>query len=155
MDNVQAWLEAFEECHRHFEAMCARYETMKVAIESPRSAALDGMPRSGGNPVDTIGNALARLDALRQQIEEVSKQEQQLYEERDEAIGKISGKKAWMMQAVLRGRYLDLLSWKEITCQLFDTDENDLKFETKLRMVHEYSKKGREALDEILKDTRH
>ncbi len=153
MDDVQEWLEAFGECHRHFEAMCARYETMKAAIEAPRSTTLDGMPRSGGNPVDTIGNAVARLDALRQQIEKVSKEEALLYQERDYAIGKISGKKAWMMQAVLRGRYLDLLSWKEITCQLFDIDEDDLKFETKLRMVHEYNKKGREALEEILEDT--
>ncbi len=150
--DIQAWLEDFGEVHNRYIQECSRYEAMKAAIESPRTTALDGMPHSGGNPVDSLGNALARLETLWNRIEELGVLEQRLYDERNEAIDKISGRKSWLMQMILRLRYLDLMQWDELVCQVFEIELDDLSFDAKKRLAQEYHKRGREALRKILEN---
>ncbi|MGM9590202.1 MAG: hypothetical protein ACI3V0_08540 [Faecousia sp.] len=148
---AKVWLEEFGECHNKLNLMLDRYEDMESKLTSPRSTALDGMPHSQGSTSDIIGKGIVRLEELREKIDRISEQEQQLYEERDAIIERISGKGAAIMQTILRYRYFDLLPWSEVNRIVYGSKPDfDDRMESYLRMVYYNHKRGIEAVQAIL-----
>lgn len=119
IEDVKAWLQRFGEIHRSCELLKERIDLAEAAAYSPRSAAPDGMPHSGGDPVDSLGRTVSRLESLRAKLAAAEAEENSVYSEIDGAIEQIKGKKSAERKMVLQLRYLDLAPWNSVNYAVF------------------------------------
>lgn len=119
IENVKLWLRRYAEAHKNCELLQQRLDMMETAVYGPRSAAPDGMPHGGADPVDTIGRIVARLDSLRAKLAAAQAEENSIFLEIDEAIEQINGKKNAEKRSILQLRYLDLVSWNSVNYAIF------------------------------------
>lgn len=124
--SVKSWLLRFNEAQRTLELLRERLDLAETAAHSPRSSISDGMPHGSGNPVDTLGKTVAKLDKLRSQVAAAEIKANSLYEEIETAIGKIGGARCAERRTVLQLRYLDSVDWSGVNSALFGDRENFL-----------------------------
>lgn len=125
--SVKSWLLRFNEAQRTLELLRERLDLAETAAHSPRSAIPDGMPHGSGNPMDTLGKTVAKLDKLRSQVAAAQAKADSIYEEIEEAIGKIAGARCAEKKAALQLRYLDVMSWETVNNALFG-DKKDFLY---------------------------
>lgn len=131
-DDVKRWLGRYAEVYRSLELLRERLDLAETAAYNTKSATPDGMPRSGGNPVDTLGRAVAKLEKLRAQVSATQAKADSIYEEIEEAIDKIAGARCAEKRTVLLMRYLDLMAWSDVNNALFGDREDFLTIEDSL-----------------------
>lgn len=135
---VKKWLRRYESAMRKSEILEERLSEMEAKAFNPKSAAPNGMPHGGGNPVDTLGSTVAKLEHLRTKLEASKKAAYALYNEIDSTIEMITGtgKDAENRKGVLQMRYLDGMSWEEVNSAMFGGNEDFLdREEAYLRRV--------------------
>lgn len=125
-EKVKTWLMRYGEAARSLELLQERLSLAEAAAYSTRSAAPNGMPHGGGNPVDTLGKTVAKLDKLRSQVAAAEIKANSLYEEIETAIGKIGGARCAERRTALQLRYLDSVDWSGVNSALFGDRENFL-----------------------------
>lgn len=118
-ERAKIWLNRHVKESKNLESLYNRLEALEEKAYNPRSAAPNGMPHSGGDPVDTVGNTVARMEKLREKIEESRKKVNSLYDEIGGAIAQIDGSDWANQRSVLETRYLDLMEWEEVNSILF------------------------------------
>lgn len=126
IENVKLWLRRYAEAHKNCELLQQRLDMMETAAYGSRSAAPDGMPHGGADPVDTIGRTVARLDSLRAKLAAAQAEENSIFLEIDEAIEQINGKKNAEKWSILQLRYLDLVSWNSVNYAIFGANPDFL-----------------------------
>ena len=84
------------------------------------------MPHGSGNPVDTLGKTVAKLEKLRSQVAAAKSKVDIISLEIEEAIAKIGGVRCAEKRATLEMRYLDLLEWGDVNRALFGDKEDFL-----------------------------
>lgn len=122
-ERAKIWLRRYAQEVNNLETMCNRLEALEAKAYNPRSAAPNGMPHSGGDPVDTVGNTVAKIEKMREKIEASKKKANALYAETEDAIDQIGGSGFASKRAVLVMRYLDLMEWEEVNNVLFGGEE--------------------------------
>lgn len=148
---AKIWLRRYAQEVNNIEAMCNRLEALEAKAYNPRSAAPNGMPHSGGDPVDTVGNTVARMEKLRGKIEASKKKANALYAEIEDTIDKIGGKRFALQRSVLGMRYLDLMEWEEVNNVLFGGEEGFYyKEDSYLRRTQYIHEEALEKLSAIL-----
>ena len=125
--SVKTWLLRFNEAQRTLELLRERLDLAETAAHSPKTAIPDGMPHGSGNPVDILGSTVAKLEKLRSQVSAAQAKADSIYEEIEEAIGKIAGARCAEKKAVLQLRYLDVMSWETVNNALFG-DKKDFLY---------------------------
>lgn len=120
-DAVKKWLRRYAAEMMKSEILEQRLSIMEAKAYSARSASPNGMPHGGGNPVDTLGATVARLDQLREKLENSKKNAYAIYDEISVAIEMMSDtcKAEELRKGVLQMRYLDGMSWDTINEALF------------------------------------
>lgn len=126
-DDVKQWLGRYAEVYRTLELLRERLDLAETAAHSARSAIPDGMPHGSGNPVDALGSTVAKLEKLRSQVAAAQAKADSIYEEIEEAIGKIAGARCAEKKAALQLRYLDVMSWETVNNALFG-DKKDFLY---------------------------
>lgn len=109
----------YSEAYRTLELLRERLDLAETAAHNPRSATPDGMPHGSGNPVDVLGKTIAKLERLRSQVAAAEIESDSIYEEIEEAIGKIAGARCAEKKSVLQLRYLDCAAWSDVNNALF------------------------------------
>lgn len=150
---VKEWLSDMRQLQSSYEQLVERYCQLKEATTSPRSAVPDGMPHGSTNPVDKIGAAVAKLEALRAKVERAAARANALYTEIDNAIDQITGTNWAVKRSVLQCRYLDSMTWEEITEMLFGQKQDfDLRLDTYQRRTFYYHGEALAALAAVRKE---
>lgn len=153
---VKEWLSDMRQLQSSYEQLVERYCQLKEATTSPRSAIPDGMPHGSTNPVDKIGAAVAKLEALRAKVERAAARANALYTEIDNAIDQITGTNWAVKRSVLQCRYLDSMTWEEITEMLFRQKKDyDLRYDTYLRRTFYFHGEALAALAAVRKGVQH
>lgn len=144
---MKQWLYRFSASERTLEFLDERIRNLRSQLGDPRSAPFTGMPRGGGDKTDKIGRMLARVEELELQRREQTEKSRHLYDEIEEAISQIQGKRCPEMQAVLRMRHLDGADWETVCEMLFGKRDDFLdRMDTfKRKMFQLY----RDALDAV------
>lgn len=119
--SVKKWLRRYYAAMRKSEILEERLSIMEAKAYSAKTASLNGMPHGGGNPVDTLGSTVSRLEQLRAKLELSKKSADEIYDEIDSAIEMIEGdgKEVESRKGVLQMRYLDGMSWDEVNSAMF------------------------------------
>jgi hypothetical protein len=133
--------------------MHERYLVAKTMSQSITSTRLDGTTHTKGANIDKIPMAIIRLEKLEKSMERKQDEANKIYDEIDETISRIQGKGASGERELLRMRYLDLMSLKEINEVLFGREADFLEREESFRkrtfIIH---KKALQSLGELLPD---
>lgn len=153
IEETKDWLKEYRQLQQSYDQLIERFCQMQEAATSPHSPGLDGMPHGSTNPVDKIGAAVAKLEALRAKVERAAARANALYTEIDQAIDQITGTNWAVKRSVLQCRYLDSMTWEEITEMLFRQKKDyDLRYDTYLRRTFYFHGEALAALAAVRKE---
>ena len=85
------------------------------------------MPHGSGNPVDTLGSTVAKLEKLRSQVAAAKSEADSIGLEIEAAIAQIGGARCVEKRVLLEMRYLDMMEWCDINSALFG-DKKDFLY---------------------------
>lgn len=151
---VKSWLGRYRELSMDADHIEQRIEALRSRLENPGAANLSGMPKAPGFEGDRLGQQLAVIGDLEENLRAVLRERWAVYNEIEGAIKQITGRGAVDQRALLRSRYIDLLPWFDVNFQFFGdkTDFGDRE-ETYLRRCHRLHGAAIAALTALLQDT--
>lgn len=123
-EQVKSWLGRYRELTQDASHIEQRIESLRSRLENPGAANLDGMPRSPGFAGDRLGQQLAVISDLEEELKAALTARWEVYQEIEGEIRQITGRGAADRKAVLRSKYLDLLSWPDLTFSFFGERED-------------------------------
>ncbi len=151
---IKEWLQRYRDVCRDYENLLERYSVLEQKYKSIRTTNLTGMPHGTSSTTDNIGEGLARLEELNERIQEQRALAKAIYKEINEAaflIRKAKCKNWADKKAVLQCRYLDLMSWNDISELLFgNIDRFWDNEETYLRRTHKLHGAALDDLAELM-----
>lgn len=148
---VKQWLQRYREFARDSEAVDTRLEALRSKIGSARTSSFDGMPHATGFVDSKTEINMVRLERLEQEAAAARAHALELYRERDNAIGRITGPGWPDLRVVLRVRYLDLEQWEGVAEVLFgQRDDYEDRQESFIRRVHKIHGAALAALAELV-----
>lgn len=148
---VIAWLSRYRENEAALDDLLERIATLRSRLESPKSAAITGMPHGSRSENDPFYRGLAKIDDLEAKAQKLLAVSRNLYGELNDSIDQITGKGWADKKCVLRCRYIDGFSWNEVCEILFSRKPDfDDKMETYLRRTFRIHNEALEALSKIV-----
>ena len=151
---IKEWLQRYRDICRDYENLLERYSVLEQKYKSIRTTNLTGMPHGTSSTTDNIGEGLARLEELSEKIQKQRTLAKEIYQEINDAAFLIQKEKCknWAdKKAVLQCRYLDLMSWNDISELLFgNIDRFWDNEETYLRRTHKLHGAALEDLAELM-----
>ncbi len=114
-------LQSYGRLSQEIDNQIERLAIMEERITSPKSSNLTGMPRSGNSCLDRMAIAMAKKEELEQLIKHLI--------EKEKAEAKEIGEAAELLENlnernVILMRYIDGLSWNEISEALFSRQKD-------------------------------
>ena len=149
VEETQAWLSRFLDNEAEIDRLLERIEGLRSQLEAPNSPALTGMPHGGGYEADRIGRALAKIEALEAQAQELLAKSRKLYREIAGAITQIKRliRKWPHRKVILELRYLDGLEWNEINQVLWSKyDDYEDRYDTYNRRTYRFHAEALETM---------
>ena len=149
-ESIKDYFLQYRELMRENEMLLQRLDHAKMKEYSINSTKLDGMPHSKSGD-DKMASSVSTVLLLEEKARDVAKKAQKLYSDIDEIICLINGKGYADKRTVLQVRYLDCMSWNDVTDSLFGNKDDFLeKEDTYLRRIHKIHVEALQELSEIL-----
>ncbi len=148
-EDLKAWLRRYQEFQHDADMFWNRVDELRDRITTARTAHLDGMPHARSTDSDRTGAVIAQLEEMETEARETQESAIATRREIEGAIKRIHGAGWPDKRAVLRLRYVDLLSWPDVAEFLFGDDpkfwDNPETFQRRAFKVHS------KALEELSK----
>ena len=131
---VIVWLNRYRENETALDDILERIAALRSRLESPKSAAITGMPHGNRSENDPFYRGVAKIDDLEARAQDLLVVSRTLYRELNDNIDKITGRGGADQRCVLRCRYIDGFEWNVVCEVLFSRKPDfDDKLETYLR----------------------
>lgn len=150
---VIVWLSRYRENESALDDHLERIAALRSRLESPKSAAISGMPHGSRSEHDPFFRGLAKIDDLEARAQDLLAVSRTLYRELNDAIDQITGKGGADRRCVLRCRYIDGFGWNEV-CEILFSRKSDFeeRQESYVRRTFRIHDDALEALQEIVPD---
>lgn len=116
---MKLWLCRYGDEQQNLGYIYDRLNTLRSKAESARTSQLDGMPHGGGFATDRTGALLAQIEELEAEAADIQEQAEIIRHEIEAAVKQISGPRYPDQRAIIRLRYVDLMSWPDVAEALF------------------------------------
>lgn len=150
---VIVWLSRYRENETALDDVLERIAALRSRLESPKGAAITGMPHGSRSEHDPFFRGLAKIDDLEARAQDLLAVSRTLYRELNDTIDRITGKGGADRRCVLRCRYIDGFPWDTV-CEILFSRKPDFeeKQESYLRRTFRIHNEALEALQEIVPD---
>lgn len=115
LDAVKEWLSRYLETFKDACSLEDRAMFLRERASSPSSPNLDGMPHGKGVVSDRVGTLVGMATDIESEASATFREALTIYHEIDMAIKQISGPGYPDKRYVLQMKYLDGMTWAEIT----------------------------------------
>jgi len=103
-------LKNLRDCHAEIKSLQGRITRLRDYLSSPPSSRLSHLPRGGGGPRDTLGDGMATLADMEEELQE-------RIAELELKIRRVEGEIDALPpreRSVVRARYVDGYSWRKV-----------------------------------------
>jgi len=153
-EEVKNWLGRYRELSQDADHIEQRIESLRSRLENPGAANLSDTPKAPGFEGDRLGQQLAVIGDLEEELKAVLTERWGIYEETEAAIRQITGRGAADKKALLRSRYIDLTPWPDIAFQFYgDRADYSDREDTYIRNCHRLHGAAINALTEVLRQS--
>ena len=152
-ETVKLWLSRYRENETALDDLLERIAALHSRLESPKGAAITGMPHGSWSEHDPFFRGLAKIEDLEARAKDLLAVSRTLYRELNDTIDHITGKGGADRRCVLRCRYIDGFPWDTV-CEILFSRKPDFeeKQESYLRRTFRIHNEALEALQEIVPD---